>query len=155
MPFTLTPVTLPDRASIANIITRANFDDPYGQLVWPNSTIASRTAGTYARLPKTLLSPNTYFLKVVDEHGVAAGYAQWSFPAQMWETLMQGNSLRAVGDAEREGYEREAAASCDSPGWPTGLRRDIVESISPGMEAVYAKVFPEGEERICEIPVPV
>lgn len=46
MDFHLVPVTLEGRARIAQIIIRANWENAYGQPVWPNTSMKERIART-------------------------------------------------------------------------------------------------------------
>lgn len=144
-------VSLADRGAIAEIIARANFDDPYGQTVWPDSTIESRIAGSHARLPKTLLGPGNWFQKVT-QGGKPVAYAQWTLPIPLWERLNRenGGGIDAEADTQmRDQFNREYNGSCVSPGWPKGMRREVVEACSPAMEEANERVFSGDGDAIC------
>ncbi|KAF2218829.1 hypothetical protein BDZ85DRAFT_64676 [Elsinoe ampelina] len=146
----LEDVTLSDRAAIADIIARANFEDPYGQTVWPGSTIDSRIAGGYARLAKTFIHPGHWFKKVTLD-GKPIAYAQWTFPIALWQRLNaeSGGGMDGEADADmKKQFKQEANESCVSPGWPKGLRREVVEACSPAMEEAHARVFAVNEDFI-------
>ncbi|KAF4548975.1 Hypothetical protein D9617_24g016890 [Elsinoe fawcettii] len=150
LPLMLEDVTLSDRAAIAEIIAKANFDDPYGQTVWPGSTIESRTAGAYARLARTFIHPGHWFRKVTVD-GKPIAYAQWTLPIALWQRMNAENNGGMDGESGEEAkkrFKKEAEDSCDSPGWPTGLRRDVVEACSPAMERAHEKVFRSDEDFI-------
>lgn len=151
MAFKLESVTLADRATIANIITRANFDDPYGQAVWPNSTIESRIAGSYARLPDSLLAEDAWFMKAVGADGTTVAYAQWTLPKVLWERL-GGLSKYAVDETLKAQFERESEESCMPDGVPKGMRMEVVQACSPAMATANREFFPQDEEYICRLP---
>lgn len=144
MAFKLEPVTLADRATIANIITRANFDDPYGQTVWPDSTIKSRIAGSYARLPGSLLAEGMWFFKAVDMDGVVMAYAQWTLPKALWERL-GGKEKSDVDEDMRAHFERESEESCTPDGNLKGIHVQVVEACSPAMATAGREFFPREE----------
>lgn len=148
MAFNLQQVTLGDRATLANIITRANFDDPYGQTVWPNSTIESRIAGSYARLPQTLLGDGAWFMKAIDSDGTAVAYAQWTMPKALWDRL-GGPAHFVVDEAMRAQFERESDESCLPDGNPKGMQVEVVRACSPAMSAANREFFPQDEDHIC------
>ena len=144
----LEPATLADRAVIADIITRANFDDPYGQTVWPGSTIESRTAGSYARLPKTILADGVVLMKAINKDEQAIAYAQWTLPLPVWRRLREEWPVE-VSDEQRWEFEREHQASLDpSTGEPKGMRMEVVEACTPAMEEAGLRAFPRDEEHI-------
>lgn len=152
MSLTLEPVSIADRAAIADVIIRANFDDPYGKTVWPNSTLESRIAGSYARLANTLLGEGAWFMKCVDtSNGQIVAYAQWTLPIQLWEKfrLQHGGGVQAqVTDDMRKRFELESIESCTSEGEPRGMRIEVVEHCSPAMVPARNVAFPEDEEYI-------
>jgi hypothetical protein len=156
MPLKLKPISFPnDRASIASIITLANFTDPYGQIVWPDSAIPWRIAGSYARLPGTVLSPGAMFMKVVeangekeDEEEEIVAYAQWTFPASLWAKMGGRERFSEINEETREQFRREKADSCGADGNPLGMRVEVVEACSPAMEVAGRECFPQEEEFI-------
>lgn len=122
--------------------------------VWPNSTFEGRNAGSYARLASSFVGERAWFMKAVLD-GTAIAYTQWKCPASVIHKLKEthptgGMSAEATEDMKKE-FEREGDETCVSDGWPRGLRRDVVESLTPAMEAAQERAFPkDGEEYICE-----
>lgn len=149
MVFRLEAVTLADRATIANIIARANFEDPYGQTVWPNSTIESRIAGSYARLPQSLLTEGAWFMKAVREDGTVVAYTQWTLPVALWEKL-GGREKFILDESMTAQFEKESTESCMPDGNPKGMHVEVVDACSPAMAAARNDFVPKDEEHICK-----
>ena len=149
MTLRLEPVTLADRATIADIISYANSDDPYGQTVWPDSTLESRTAGTYARLPRTMLAEGVWLMKAVDGEQTIA-YAQWTLPHSVWQRLREQHPLEVTKE-QRRVYGSEHEASLDAAtGEPRGIKIEVVEACTPAMEEARGRAFPQNEEYISQ-----
>ena len=145
MPLKLEPITLADRSAVSHIIARANFDDPYGQTVWPHSTIEARTRGNYLRLPQTFLKANVWLIKVVDGERTIA-YAQWTLPHHVYQKLRREQPSEPVSDEMRKHFERDYEEATEG-GWPKGIRVDFVEHCSPAMEKAN-EMFPQDDEYI-------
>lgn len=136
--------------------------------VWPSSTLDFRYAGSYARLPMSLLSEGNWFMKCVLscspaspsaglEERKTVAYAQYRLPLPLWENVRaeNGGGIQAeVTEEMKEEFAREYAESCTAGGEPRGMRLEVVGSCGPAMREANRRCFPGDRESYISTSAP-
>lgn len=139
MPLQILPVSLSDRTAIANIVVRSGTNDPFAKSCYKTFTVEDRIQTCKARFPKTLVSENSWHLKVVDETGETISYSRWKLPTELWQTLRAETAVEEVSAEDKERYEKEYQAVVSEDDWPIGINKEMVLPMQENMEIARKK----------------
>lgn len=153
------PVSLSDRSTVSRILVLANWDDPVAAAAYPTLSLDDRIAGSFARFPRSLFSPYSWHLKVVDEvTGEAISYSRWRLPAEMWLKSRTNGKTRIketelVKKTDMVLFEVDYQRAMNGQ-FPKGMNVELMMGMEKDMDVARA-LFPSEEPSIGKLPTPI